>query len=74
MMRTAIFVRDLLIALALGWIGVNIEPVREETCSKVKGVDSAAPAMCKGARAASFSVAGFGVEMAAESECVSTVR
>lgn len=73
MMRTAIFVRDLLIALALGWIGVNIEPVREESCSQVKGVDVAAP-MCTGARNASFSVAGFGVEMASESECISTVR
>lgn len=74
MFRVAIFVRDLLIALALGWIGVSIEPVREEACTKVKGADTAA-AMCTGGRpAASFSVAGFGVEMAAENDCATTIR
>ena len=72
MIRLAVFVRDMVIALALAWIGVSIEPVREETCSKVKGADTVA-AMCQ-ARGPSFDVAGFGVEMAAESECVTTIR
>lgn len=74
MVRAAIFVRDLVIALALAWIGVSIEPVREEACTKVKGADTAV-AMCTGARStASFSVAGFGVEMAAENDCATTIR
>jgi len=76
MVRAAMFVRDLVIALALAWIGVTIEPVREQACTKVKGADTAVVAnMCSGGRpGASFSVAGFGVEMAAENDCATTVR
>jgi hypothetical protein len=74
MLRVAMFVRDMVIALALGWIGISIEPVREEACTKVKGADTAV-AMCTGGRAgASFNVAGFGVEMAAENDCATTIR
>lgn len=72
MIRTAIFIRDLVIAVALAWIGVHIEPAREQACQTVKGAD-AAP-MCTPARGASFDVAGFGVEMAGEQHCATTIR
>ena len=54
MVRIVMFVRDLVIALALGWIGVSIEPAaREEACT-LKGADAA---MCASAsRHPSFSV------------------
>ncbi len=53
MVRIVIFVRDFVIALALGWIGVSIEPAaREEVCT-LKGADAA---MCSSARTPSFSV------------------
>jgi hypothetical protein len=69
MIRVVIFVRDMVIALALAWIGVTIEPVREEACPN-KGADAAPAAMmCTGARAPSFSVGGFGVELAAQTAC-----
>lgn len=66
MIRAVVLLRDLVIALALGWIGVSIDPVKEpvtETACAVKGAD-APPQMC--ARAPGFSVAGFGMELAAE--------
>lgn len=69
MIRVVMFVRDMVIALALGWIGVSIQPAKEEACP-VKGADSAPAMMCSGgARAPSFNVAGFGVELASEAAC-----
>ncbi len=60
MVRIIIFVRDLAIALALGWIGVSIEPVaREEACT-LKGADAA---MCtSSSRNPSFSVSNVASE------------
>ena len=54
MVRIVIFVRDFVIAMALGWIGVSIEPVaREEACT-LKGADAV---MCTSvSRNPSFSV------------------
>lgn len=68
MLRVVVFVRDMVIALALGWIGVTIEPAKEKACA-VEGADSAPVSMCVGQRAPSFDVAGFGVELAAETAC-----
>ncbi|MDX2234961.1 MAG: hypothetical protein NW200_10750 [Hyphomonadaceae bacterium] len=64
MIRVVMFVRDMVIALALGWIGVTIQPAppAEEACP-VKGVDSVAAICTNGARAPSFDVAGFGMEL-----------
>jgi hypothetical protein len=69
MLRVVMFIRDMVIALALGWIGVTIEPAKEKACP-VEGADAAPVAMCVGQRAPSFSVAGFGVELASESACI----
>ena len=58
MVRIIIFVRDFVIALALGWIGVSIEPAAREQACTLKGADAA---MCTSARNPSFnatSVAG----------------
>lgn len=61
MVRIMIFARDFVIALALGWIGVSIEPAaREEVCT-LKGSDAA---MCSTARTPSFSVSSVTGEAA----------
>jgi hypothetical protein len=64
MVRAFVFVRDLVIALALGWIGVTLEPVAEKSCPAA-GADSA-PSLCRGP---GFEVAGFGVELARDGAC-----
>lgn len=55
MIRVIVYVRDAIIALALGWIGVTIQPVavHEEACP-LKGADAAA--MCTSVRTPSFDV------------------
>jgi hypothetical protein len=51
MVRVMVFVRDFVIALALGWIGVSIAPApREESCA-LKGAEAA---LCPSARAPAF--------------------
>jgi hypothetical protein len=69
MIRVVVVVRDMLIALALGWIGVSIERAPEDAACEVKGADSVVAMCTGGARAPSFNVAGFGVELAAEQAC-----
>ncbi|KAF0170156.1 MAG: hypothetical protein IV086_11910 [Hyphomonadaceae bacterium] len=39
MISALIVVRDMIIALALSWIGVSVEPARTEPCS-LKGADA----------------------------------
>lgn len=68
MFRVVVLLRDLVIALALGWIGVTIVPAAEEAACPVKGADSA-PAVCTSARAPSFNVAGFGMELQSPGAC-----
>jgi hypothetical protein len=53
MVRVMVFVRDFVIALALGWIGVSITPApREESCA-LKGPDIA---LCASTRAPTFNL------------------
>ena len=56
MIRVIVFVRDMIIALALGWIGVTIQPaVHDEGACPLKGADAA---MCTSARTPGFQVDG----------------
>lgn len=57
-MRWLVIVRDTLLALALGWIGISIEPAAppaEKVCPASSG---ASPASCTGARTPSLSIGG----------------
>lgn len=49
MIAALIVVRDMIIALALGWIGVSVAPAKQEPCT-LKGADAG---MCS-ERAAGF--------------------
>ena len=51
MIAALIVVRDMIIALALSWIGVSVEPVKTEPCA-LKGADAG---MCH-QRTAGFNV------------------
>jgi len=53
MIAALIVVRDMLIALALSWIGVSIEPSKTEPCT-LKGADAG---MCS-ERSAGFDASG----------------
>ena len=53
MVRVMVFLRDLIISLALGWIGVTIQPAARENACPLKGADAA---MCTSARTPGFSV------------------
>ena len=55
MIRVIVFVRDMIIALALGWIGVTIQPAVHEEACPLKGADAA---MCTSARTPGFQVDG----------------
>lgn len=53
MIATLIVVRDMIIALALSWIGVSVEPAKTEPCP-LKGADAG---MCS-QRTAGFDTGG----------------
>lgn len=53
MIAALIAVRDMIIALALSWIGVSVEPVKTEPCA-LKGADAG---MCT-PRGAGFDATG----------------
>ena len=59
MIRVIVFVRDMIIALALGWIGVTIQPAAREQACPLKGpLKGADAAMCAPTRTPGFRVAG----------------